>query len=646
MNHQLLETFTGSATSLSLLRLLLLPIIVVALCQPQALAAGIDHNLRWDAALRQAAVQPELSAQEEFARTSLEHAQQLGADNFRIGRSYAVLGHCLGRQGRFSESRKCLADAIRIMERTLGPSYPDLIGAYAMTGVMSDDFATAKKNLKKAAQIADSIGANDALIDLLFNYRVVLRAYKKSDPEAEARYQSLRKLYPTRKIPNGCWDANHAAAFISIKHHQTEVAEKYTRRMIAYSQPGTAQECLSWIALAQAQFDKKAYAECRKSVDEAVRINQSLNLRHIQIRCLRLMAILAAANRQPEVAERYFREAIIKLSGTVQPDRFLYTLILTEFADFLEAHERSKEAAQYRRQATKIASAPPEAWSSSHSSASSTKTISFPTKYCVGDLYSITSQGKKLIGPAKGRVDVQTDAKLLLHITDPDVSKHHKALKDLKPDELYGVSFVGIKIKQGDLRIIAALNQLQDINLFSTEMHDSNWTYLRIYTQLQALDLTGTFVTSQGVTALQAMPHLRELSLSMTGIDDQCASTLRQLVSLNRLCLARTNIGDKTLEGLESLLALNHLDVSETNITDQGLDHIGQLTNLKHLWLNRCQISAAGIKKLSNLKKLEVLNLSGLDQSVFDTAERCFPIAISMERARKARRADTIPSLN
>ena len=91
-------------------------------------------------------------------------------------------------------------------------------------------------------------------------------------------------------------------------------------------------------------------------------------------------------------------------------------------------------------------------------------------------------------------------------------------------------------------------------------------------TQLEDLDLHGTAVKDEAVVQLAGLQALRRLDLQGTGITDAAVETLEKLVHLESLNLYRTKISNAGLARLGKLARLREIDVRYTRVTPSGYE--------------------------------------------------------------------------
>jgi hypothetical protein len=173
---------------------------------------------------------------------------------------------------------------------------------------------------------------------------------------------------------------------------------------------------------------------------------------------------------------------------------------------------------------------------------------------------------------------------------DPAKSKQYDPKARPKdPDGFHRVVFVSLRDTMAlddDLKVVAKLPALEN------------------------LDLTNTQVTGAGLAHLRGLRNLQHLGLWNTKVDDAGLEHLARLTKLQSLVLDGTRVTDA---GLEHLAGLTHLEewlgLTETGVTDAGLKHLERLTKLRNLNLRKTGVTRAGAAKLRK-------SLQGADISV------------------------------
>ncbi len=153
------------------------------------------------------------------------------------------------------------------------------------------------------------------------------------------------------------------------------------------------------------------------------------------------------------------------------------------------------------------------------------------------------------------------------------------------------------------------IQSLQSLNLRGTNISDAGLEHLVKLQVLQSLDLGHTKISDAGLEQLVKIPSLQSLNLCEIKISDAGLEHLTKLPALQSLYLTGTNISDAGLEQLAKLPSLQTLDLGITNISDVGLEHLAKFPALQNLLLIGTKISDAGIRCLAKLNSLQSLDL-------------------------------------
>jgi len=121
------------------------------------------------------------------------------------------------------------------------------------------------------------------------------------------------------------------------------------------------------------------------------------------------------------------------------------------------------------------------------------------------------------------------------------------------------------------------------------------------------VDLHGTAVQDSDLEALAALPELETLDLRLTKIGDAGVAHLRTLTKLRFLNLFRTGLSDDGLVPLEGVHDLETLLIGGTRVTNSGMSRLAAFKKLKKLSVFDTQVGDAGLAPLATLPRLEVL---------------------------------------
>jgi len=145
-----------------------------------------------------------------------------------------------------------------------------------------------------------------------------------------------------------------------------------------------------------------------------------------------------------------------------------------------------------------------------------------------------------------------------------------------------------VAVTDFNVRHVAALAQLEALDLGETSLTDRGVSELAHLKNLQTLDLHGTRVTSKGLAALAGMPKLRHLKLwKAKGIDDAAIPIVLQMRQLEALEIPETSV---TFVGLKELAAkpsprLKHLFLGGLDLTAEQVDTLRQsMPNCRISW--------------------------------------------------------------
>ncbi len=105
-------------------------------------------------------------------------------------------------------------------------------------------------------------------------------------------------------------------------------------------------------------------------------------------------------------------------------------------------------------------------------------------------------------------------------------------------------------------------------------------------------------ITNEDLKPLAKMPHLTEVDLGETEITDKGLAHLKGLPNLMRLDLNNTAITDKGLAHLSELQNLTYLNLYGTQVSDAGLKHLTDLKSLSNLYVWQTEVTASGAKML------------------------------------------------
>ena len=166
------------------------------------------------------------------------------------------------------------------------------------------------------------------------------------------------------------------------------------------------------------------------------------------------------------------------------------------------------------------------------------------------------------------------------------------------------------RVSNAGLAQLATMTRLQELNLRDLPITDDGLAFVARLGSLKKLNLEGTKVTDTGLTHLRVLSQLRSLSLAQTPITDQGLVQLRSLALLTDLDLYKTKISDVGLSQLREMTQLESLELGYTNVSDAGLANVTNLKNLESLVVAYTKVTGAGLKLLEDLPHLKKLRVS------------------------------------
>jgi hypothetical protein len=157
---------------------------------------------------------------------------------------------------------------------------------------------------------------------------------------------------------------------------------------------------------------------------------------------------------------------------------------------------------------------------------------------------------------------------------------------------------------------LQGLTKLRELNLSGTNVGDGIVCLSKLR-DLRELHLHGTQVGDVGAAGLAALVNLEDLDLGYTRVTDAGLKNLAGLTQLRKLTLTDTSAGDEGMEAIARLENLRTLDLNGTRIGNAGVAKLQTLTELRELDLTDCAVSDAGLTWLAKLPNLEKLDISG-----------------------------------
>jgi Leucine-rich repeat (LRR) protein len=177
-----------------------------------------------------------------------------------------------------------------------------------------------------------------------------------------------------------------------------------------------------------------------------------------------------------------------------------------------------------------------------------------------------------------------------------------------KDKPIAGVFLNAPNVKKVDLTMLKDLPKLRALYLGTALWTDKEMEQVGTLTNLQELQLYGTEVTGAGLAQLKGLTKLETLNLPTTVKDDDLKN-LKPLTGLLNLELHdNTDVG---LEFVKDLPRLQTLRLEGFKITDKGLAHLKGMGELKSLVCFHTEVKGEGVESLKDCPKLENLELTG-----------------------------------
>jgi len=136
------------------------------------------------------------------------------------------------------------------------------------------------------------------------------------------------------------------------------------------------------------------------------------------------------------------------------------------------------------------------------------------------------------------------------------------------------------------------------VGLQGVEATDSTLEPLRALDQLQDLVIWSNNVTDAGLEYLKGLRDLKKLTLPCLNVTDAGVEHLAGLNQVEDLCLGWTQVTDAGLEKLVGLKRLQSLWLNDTKVTDIGVEHLQRMKQLRRVSLYNTHVTIAGVKKL------------------------------------------------
>lgn len=162
------------------------------------------------------------------------------------------------------------------------------------------------------------------------------------------------------------------------------------------------------------------------------------------------------------------------------------------------------------------------------------------------------------------------------------------------------------------------------VTLRGTWVGDADLRRLAGLSDLTDLDLSLTHITDQGMQEIKGLTGIADLNLYYSEyVTDEGLAAIKGWKKLKRLNLHGTKISDNALEHISGITTLERLNVGSTLMTDVGLERLTMLPNLRELTMGGNELGDAGLQALRQMPGLTYLDLSGrqgTDKNVWTVA--------------------------
>jgi hypothetical protein len=154
--------------------------------------------------------------------------------------------------------------------------------------------------------------------------------------------------------------------------------------------------------------------------------------------------------------------------------------------------------------------------------------------------------------------------------------------------------------------------QVTSVYLRASWVTDGDLLQLAALPQLQSLDLSQTRISDQGLAYLKTAANLRDVNLAYAErIGDPAHAVVKTWKKLHRLNLRGTVIADETAASAASLPELEVLDIADTLVGDVGMEALAVAPKLRELSIGNIRMSEAGFQSLRQFTTLSTLDVSG-----------------------------------
>lgn len=156
------------------------------------------------------------------------------------------------------------------------------------------------------------------------------------------------------------------------------------------------------------------------------------------------------------------------------------------------------------------------------------------------------------------------------------------------------------------LGALAPLQQLESLDLTSSQLRDADLSALPVLPKLRRLVLARTSITGPGLGHLKRQPRLEELDVTFCrGLED---AALKEIAALRQL--RRVRVTDTIINFCGTTGVIFGPEGPPSRLTGQGLAHFADATHLRNLQLVGLDIRDPDLASMHGLVDLEHLDLS------------------------------------
>lgn len=161
-----------------------------------------------------------------------------------------------------------------------------------------------------------------------------------------------------------------------------------------------------------------------------------------------------------------------------------------------------------------------------------TRVLHCPQQYSLGWLIhevpeDVNDQGWGCFAEARGAVLVPATESIILDV-DWNKPADLSGLSALAADDLYGLQFRGVPMRDEDMAHLEGLTGLRDLMLDHVSISDAALAHLQPLTNLERLFISSVPITDAGLAHLHSLKCLRNLMLTHTRVTQRGIKALRR----------------------------------------------------------------------------------------------------------------------